>query len=126
MLASYCQIDDSDAMIYSKDGPHVTTVQKTLGFISSIYGLARDKGIITIRFFNSRTGKRNVTDRTVKTVIKNHDFGGTARIGTELKKKIIDKFVSTEPRKMKKPLLVVTITNGMVGAWKYCGPEIMG
>lgn len=113
-------------MIYSKDGSHVNTVQQTLELISSIYGLTRDKGIITVRFFNSRTGKRNVTDRTVRAVIKNHGFGGTARIGTELKKKIIDKFVSTEPRKMKKPLLVVTITAGIVSAWEYCGLEIMG
>lgn len=113
-------------MIYSKDGSHINTVQQTLELISSIYGLARDKGTITVRFFNSRTGKRNVTERNVGTVLSKLDFGGTARIGTELKKKIIDKFVSTEPRKMKKPLLVVTITAGIVSAWKYCGLEIMG
>lgn len=113
--------DDSDAMIYTNGGSHVKTVQKILELISSIYGLARNAGIVSVRFFNSRMGKRNVTAKKVRTVIKGHDFGGTARIGTELKKKIIDRFVPNEPGRMKKPLLVVIITNGIVSAQKQYG-----
>lgn len=106
-------------MVYTKGGPYVEAAQRTLNLISPIYGLARDKGIVAVRFFNSRRGKRNVTGRTVRTVLKGHDFEGTARIGTELKRRIIDRFVSSEPGKMEKPLLVVTITNGKVGTRKH-------
>lgn len=101
--------------------PHVETLQKTLELISLIYGLARDNGIVAVRFFNSRRGKKNVTERNVGTVLKGVNFEGMARVGTELKKKIIDRFVSNEPGRMKKPLLVVTITNGIVSAQKQYG-----
>lgn len=100
---------------------HVETLQKTLEFISSIYGLARDNGIVAVRFFNSRRGKKNVTERNVGTVLKGVNFEGMARVGTELKKKIIDRFMSDEPGVIKKPLLVVTIMNGKVGARKEHG-----
>lgn len=107
-------------MAYAEGGPYLETLNDTLGLISSIYGLARDEGIVAVRFFNSRRGKKNVTGGNIKHVLEGHDFEGTARIGTELKKKIIDRFVSSEPEEMKKPFLVVVITNGIVRARKYC------
>lgn len=123
-MLSSCQCltgrtDNSSAMVFAEGGPYVEALNKTLRLISSIYGLARDEGIVAVRFFNSRRGKRNVTERNIKHVLEGRDFDGTARIGTELKKKIIDRFVSSEPGKMKKPLLVLTITNGTVRAQKY-------
>lgn len=106
-------------MAYAEGGPYLGTLNETLKFVSSVYGLARDEGVVAVRFFNSRKGKRDVR-RTIQNILERHDCEGTARIGTELKKKIIDKFVSSERGKMKKPLLVVTITNGTVRAQKYC------
>lgn len=99
-------------MVYDQKGARIKTLQKILNAIAEIYNLARDRGILTVRFLNATKGKKNVTVQTVKTVIKGHDYGGVTRIGTELKKKILDKFVLGI--EMKKPLLVMVITDGEV------------
>lgn len=99
-------------MVYDQKGARIKTLQKILNAIAEIYNLARDRGILTVRFLNASKGKKNVTAQTVKTVIKGHDYGGVTRIGTELKKKILDKFVLGID--MKKPLLVMVITDGAV------------
>lgn len=104
-------IDDSDSMKYEENGERIKTVQKTLDNIANVYGLARDQGIITVRFLNAPQGKKNVTVKTVKSVLKNHNYGGVTRIGTELKKKILDRFVTND---MAKPLLIMIITDGAV------------
>lgn len=104
--------DDSDSMVYDQKGARIVTLQKILNSITGIYNLAREQGIMTVRFLNATKGKRNVTTKTVKTVIKGHDYGGITRIGTELKKKILDKFVLG--MEMKKPLLIMVITDGGV------------
>ncbi|KAL0639094.1 hypothetical protein Q9L58_001777 [Maublancomyces gigas] len=103
-------IDDSDSMVYDQKGARIKTLQKILNAIADIYNLAREQGILTVRFLNATKGKKNVTAKTVKTVIKGHDYGGVTRIGTELKKKILDKFVLGVD--MKKPLLIMVITDG--------------
>lgn len=108
--------DDSDSMVYDQKGARIETLQKILNSITSIYNLAREQGIMTVRFLNAAKGKRNVTTKTVKTVIKGHDYGGITRIGTELKKKILDKFVLG--MEMKKPLLIMVITDGGVRSQK--------
>ncbi|KAH0612940.1 uncharacterized protein H6S33_009320 [Morchella sextelata] len=102
-------IDDSDSMKYEENGERIKTLQKTLDNIANVYGLARDQGIITVRFLNAPQGKKNVTVKTVKSVLKNHNYGGVTRIGTELKKKILDRFVNKD---MAKPLLIMIITDG--------------
>lgn len=99
-------------MVYDQKGARIKTLQKILNAIADIYNLARDRGIMTVRFLNATKGKKNVTAQTVKTVIKGHDYGGVTRIGTELKKKILDKFVLGI--EMKKPLLIMVITDGAV------------
>lgn len=78
--------------------PSVEILLEILKFISLIYGFARDKGIVAIRFFNSRTGNGTSQREMSERFSAKLDFRGTARIhvGTELKKKIIDEFVSTE------------------------------
>lgn len=110
-------IDDSDSMVYDQKGARIKTLQKILNAIADIYNLARKQGILTVRFLNASKGKKNVTAQTVKTVIKGHDYGGVTRIGTELKKKILDKFVLGVD--MKKPLLIMVITDGAVRSQKY-------
>lgn len=110
--------DDSDSMVYAQNGERIKTLQEILNNIADIYGLAKDTGISTVRFLNAAKGKKNVTAKTVKTVIKGHDYGGVTRIGTELRKKILDRFVLG--KEMKKPLLVLVITDGAVRSQKYC------
>lgn len=115
-MPDYVAIDDSDSMKYDEGGVRIKTLQKILNNIADVYGLARENGIVTVRFINAPQGKKNVTPKTVRNVIKNHNYGGVTRIGTELKKKIIDKFVSEN---MEKPLLIMVITDGAVRPPKY-------
>lgn len=99
-------------MKYSRDGEQVEQLQRLLGTIASIYTLARDQGILTVRFMNAPQHKPDVNDKTSRSVLKDHEFGGVTRVGTELKNKVLDEFVSKV--EMRKPLLVIVITDGPV------------
>lgn len=105
---------DSESMVDDQGGQRIKILQRLLNAIASVYNLARERGISTVRFFNALQGKKNITAQTVKTVIKGHQYGGDTRVGTELERKIIDKFVIGI--EMKKPLLVIVITDQAVGS----------
>lgn len=104
--------DDSDSMVYEEKAIRIKQLQRVLNNFARVYTLARDNGIVSVRFLNAPKGKKNVNTVTVKTCIRGHDYGGVMRVGTELKKKILDKFVLGIL--MKKPLLIVVITDGGV------------
>lgn len=106
------RIDDSSSMLFEEKGQRIETVQRTINEIATIYDLARPEGIRSIRFFNARQGKKNVNRKTCNTSLRGHDFSGLTRAGTVLQKSILDKFVFGE--QMKKPLLVMTVTDGVV------------
>lgn len=99
-------------MKYSQDGEQVEQLQRLLGTIASVYTLAREQGILTVRFLNAPQDRQDVNDETSRSVLKDHEFGGVTRVGTELKNKVLDKFVSKV--EMRKPLLVIVITDGPV------------
>lgn len=99
-------------MIYDQGGERIKILQRLLNAIASVYSLARENGILTARFLNAPQGKKNITPRTVKTVMKGHDYAGITRVGTELKRKILDRFVLGV--EMKKPLLVIVIADQSV------------
>lgn len=105
---------DCESMEYDEDGDRILTLERILNAIASVYGLARDQGILRIRFLNAPKGKKNVTAKTVKTVLRDHDYGGVPKIGTELKRRILDKWVLGV--NMPKPLLVIVITDTEVGS----------
>lgn len=105
-------LDDSDSMKYSQDGEQVEQLQRLLGTIASVYTLAREQGILTVRFLNAPQDKQDVDHETSRSVLRDHEFGGVTRVGTELKNKVLDKFVSKV--EMRKPLLVIVITDGPV------------
>lgn len=94
-------------MIYDQGGERIRILQGLLTAIASIYTLARERGVMSARFLNAPKGKKNVTTQTVKTVIEGHDYAGVTRVGTGLKKKILDEYVLG--REMKAPLLVIFI-----------------
>lgn len=96
-------------MKYDQGGKRIKILQRLLNAIASVYSLAREKGILTARFLNASQGKKNITARAVKTVVNGHEYGGVTRVGTELKKKILDEFVLGV--EMKKPLLVIVIAD---------------
>lgn len=99
-------------MLFDQMGYRITLLQKLLNEITGVYNLARERGIPNVEFLNETNGKKNVTTQNVKTVVEGHDYGGTQRVGTELKRKILDRFVLGT--NMKKPMLVIVITDRAV------------
>ena len=94
-----------------EDGKRITALESILSLIAEVYTLARSDGILAIDFLNDSTKQVNVRTDFVAAIIAEHRFSGWTRIGTELKRKVLDDFVTEG---MKWPLLVITITDGEV------------
>ena len=92
-------------------GNRIEALKSTLLLIAEVYTLARSNGILAIDFLNDSTEEMDVCTDTVAEIINKHSIFGWARVGTELKRKVLDGFVEDN---MKKPLLVITITDGGV------------
>ena len=95
-----------------ENGARVETLAKTLRAISKVYSLARIEGINAIRFLNTRDIYQNVTPEMITTpLMENIVFEGLTSIGTKLRDKVLVKYVTPD---MKKPLIVIVITNAEV------------
>ena len=105
-------IDDSDSMIYEENGARKETLIQFVDHITEIYSMANESGILSMRFMNSYRSKENWTGKS-KDYLDHHSYGGLARIGTALKERILDRFATGNPNQSK-PLLVITVTNGIV------------
>jgi len=99
-------------MISEENSQGKKTLIQFIDHITEIYSMANESGILAMRFMNSRRGKKNWT-RKSQEYIDRHSYGGVTRIGTELRKKILDRFAIGNPNQ-KKPLLVLIITTGAV------------
>jgi hypothetical protein len=118
--------DDSTSMIFNdmidpiesanpKTLPRKDTLLQVLELIYKIYGCARPNSIICqVLQCSNKLEKRKSGDISHKRY--NYKCQGVTRIGTELKRKIVDPFVfnNKEGFEMKKPLLVIIITDGKV------------
>lgn len=113
LIITFVALGDSESMVCHQRGDRIKQLQRLLNTIASVYSLAREQGIVSVRFLNAPKGKKNVNDETVKTVLKDHDYLGITRVGTGLKEQIVDKFVRQS--EMSKPLLVIVITDNPVG-----------
>ena len=109
---AYRWIDDSDSMICEQGGDRKQALVQFIDHITEIYSMANKSGIIAMRFMNRGGGKKNWTGKS-QAYLDNHNYGGVTRIGTELKKKILDKFVIGNSNQSK-PLLVLIVTDGAV------------
>ena len=98
-------IDDSDSMSKRKK-----TLIQFIDHITTIYSMANEKGILAMRFINGPKGRRNWTGESGR-YLSDHSYSGLTRIGTELKKKILDNYAKP---KQSKPLLVLIVTDGTV------------
>ncbi|KAG0128934.1 hypothetical protein HOY82DRAFT_671393 [Tuber indicum] len=106
-------IDDSDSMIYEEGGKRKETLVKYIDNITEIYSMAKELGILAMRFMNGPKGKRNWVGESSKEYLDQHKYGGVTRIGTELKRKILDILV-TGKTDQARPLLVLIVTDGAV------------
>ena len=94
-----------------EDGKRIKALESTLLLVAEVYTLARSDGILAIDFLNDSTEEADIRIDIVEDIIREHRFSGWTRIGTEMKRKVLDYFVTEE---MERPLLVITITDGEV------------
>ena len=99
-------------MISQDDGERKETLIQFVDHITEIYSMVNESGILAMRFMNRGGGKKNWKDKS-QDYLDNHSYGGVTRIGTELKKKLLDKFVIRNSGQSK-PLLVLIVTDGAV------------
>jgi len=95
-------------------GKRISTLLKVLEAVAGVYELAREGGIMSVRYLNGRQGRKDVTTAKVDEVHASIRYNGVTRIGTELQEKIIKPFVQN--KKMEKPLLTMVITDGDVSS----------
>ena len=101
-------------MSYEEEGTRIGILKDVLSIINDIYSRAAESktGIRAIRFINNYDDKDYFHGEPSK-IIDDHYFGGTTKIGTELHKRILKPLVLGETP-MKKPLLIMVITDGAV------------
>jgi len=99
-------------MISEENGKRKKTLIQFIDHITEICSMANESGILAMRFMNNGGGKKNWTGKS-KDYLDHHSYGGVTRIGTELKKKILDKF-AIENSNQSRPLLVLIVTDGAV------------
>lgn len=104
--------DDSQSMQYGENGRRIAVLERMLKAIATVYSLARERGIERVKFINNSEGKRNVVERNVHQALRGHTYSGIARVGTELRNKILHNFIMGV--KMKKPMLVMVIVGQAV------------
>lgn len=106
--------DDSVSMGTEENGERKLTMKDTMKAITEVYDLANDSGLLSVRFFNSDQSFIKVKSKNVYSVWKKCLYGGVTRIGSALSERVLDKYVWAPG--MKKPLLVMTITDGAVSS----------
>jgi len=99
-------------MISEENCQRMETLARFIDHIMEIYSMANESGFLAIRFMNRGGGRENWTGPSHE-YLDHHNYGGVTRIGTSLKKRILDKYV-TGNRDQRKPLLVLTATGGVV------------
>ncbi|TIA53141.1 hypothetical protein D6C83_04403 [Aureobasidium pullulans] len=110
-------IDDSGSMKFEENGERIKDLQLILERVATAATLFDDDGI-SVRFMNDNPPQHMIehikTEQQIQQLIAGHKFSGLTPMGTELRKKVIDGiFVpAIRSRQMRKPVLVITITDG--------------
>jgi len=122
-------IDDSASMEFDEKGERKEALKHVLHFLTRLYGAISDstRGIKAIRFLNDDDAVEydDLKNKSqIDTLIGEHKFEGLTRIGAGLMGKILKPFVFDEKpqvkniargmQKMKRPLLIMVITDGKV------------
>jgi len=106
-------------MIREESGKRKKTLIQFIDHITGIYSMANESGILAIRFMNRSGGRNNWIGKSQE-CLDHHSYGGVTRIGTELKKKILNRFALGNGNQSK-PLLVLIVTSSAV----CFSPEIL-
>lgn len=110
-------IDDSGSMEFAEGGERIKDLRLILERVAFAATLFDEDGI-SIRFMNNDKLPVNLNDikneQQIEQLMSHVQFKGLTPMGTELRKKVIDDLILNQLRsgKMKKPVLVITITDG--------------
>ncbi|KAI4716157.1 hypothetical protein E4T48_07643 [Aureobasidium sp. EXF-10727] len=110
-------IDDSGSMKFEENGERIKDLQLILERVATAATLFDDDGI-SVRFMNDNPPQHMVehikTEQQISQLVSGHKFSGLTPMGTELRKKVVDGIVvpAIRSRQMRKPILVITITDG--------------
>lgn len=106
-------IDNSISMEVQQDGERIKTLMTTLQRVAWTYSFVSEVGgIVSIKYLNQKKGDRKVKAGHVANIIKSLRFQGLTPLGTELRNKVLKEYA--DPDKMRRPLLVVVITDGEI------------
>lgn len=100
-------------MNFEEGGERKKTLERVLHEITGVYDLANPTGLTAVRFLNATRSKKNVRNCDVAGLLKHRVYNGGTMIGTELKRKVLNRFVFMK-KPMLKPLIVMIITDGEV------------
>ena len=92
-------------------GTRVETLSKTLRAASTVYSFAEQAGVTAVRFLNTSNKYFNVTPDKITALMKKIVFEGLTDIGNKLQERVLVNHVTPD---MKKPLLVIIITDAEV------------
>jgi len=98
-------------VVSEDDRERKETLIQFVDHITELYSMANESGIFAMHLMNSGGGKKNWKGKSQDHL--RHNYGGVRRIGTALKRRILDKY-AIRKYDQKKPLLVLIITNGAV------------
>lgn len=111
-------IDNSGSMVFDEGGARVNELKIVLTRVVNIVKLFDTDGI-SIRFMNQTKGAKaldHVKDEEsiLNYIVQPGIFSGTTPLGTELRKQVVNDIVSdAKANRLKKPVLVITITDGI-------------
>ncbi|VVT44070.1 uncharacterized protein SAPINGB_P000287 [Magnusiomyces paraingens] len=107
--------DDSGSMVLEENGQRTTDLNNVISHTAYISSLFDDNGI-EVRFINSSIQGNSIrNENEVKKLVSSVNFKGLTPLGSNLKTKVLEPLVLKPARekKLKKPVLVIIITDGV-------------
>jgi hypothetical protein len=105
--------------MHKEDGIRMDMLKASVRTISEIYTLARPEGIVSIRPTYDSLSFDDVTPECVEDVFSDMKFDGITKMGNEVKNRILDPYLYSKNMEIKRPLIVIILTDGEV----YAHPE---
>ena len=114
-------LDDSGSMAFEENGERIKDLKLILSRVAYAASLFDDDGI-SIRFMNTtmtpaeeqQTMEHIKTEQQIESLVSRIQFRGLTPFGTQLRAKVIDRFIVNPARRgtLEKPVLVIAITDG--------------
>ncbi|KAF5093007.1 hypothetical protein D0Z03_002596 [Geotrichum reessii] len=107
-------VDDSGSMSFEENGERIDDLKLILSRAAFIAAIMDEDGL-AVRFMNSNLEGNNLkNEMDIQQLIGRVQFRGLTPLGTSLKSKVLDPLVCgpAQQNRLRKPVLVITITDG--------------